>query len=337
MIDGLIFLVLIILSGFFSSAETAFFSLHMHRIKMMLDRKVPGAKLVYRLKKHPERLLITILIGNNLVNLFTAGYATLVAQRFFGSAALGIATGVTTLFILIFGEIMPKSLAFTHNEKIARLFARPLYILSLVVWPVAHVLLLLTRAFNKIFKVRRVERVNEEEVRMMARLGAEHGGIDYRERELIENVFQFDDVAADDAMTPLYRVKTLNGTVPVDQIAHLAGVLGFSRYPVYADNETDQFIGYIHVNTILRVLNSDERDKPIAEFVQPLDSVPETRSIERVFRAMKRERVHMYLVHRSRHPDEILGIITLEDIVEELVGEIEDETDELRDQEQNGG
>ncbi len=327
MFDILLFFVLIALSGFFSSAETAFFSLSPAQARLMAQHKRMSARLVWELKSKPEELLTTILIGNNIVNILTASYATVVAARFFGSAALGIATGVTTLFILVFGEIVPKSLAYTNNLAIAQFTAPALYALRVVLSPVVRVLTAFSASLQRRFaNTAQTAGVTEAEVRMMARMSVEHGEMDYREREMIENVFRFDDMTVKQVMRPRYKMVLLNGMVPVEQIAYFVGQDGHSRYPVYVGDE-DNIIGYIHVNTLLKALKSDERDKLVKEFARPIAAVPETRTIERVFRAMKQERVHMYLVHKEGAPHEIIGLVTLEDILEEIVGEIEDETD----------
>ena len=327
MIDVVIFMILIALSGFFSGAETAFFSLPDAQARLAAQR--PGAsrsaRLLWSLKRTPEELLTTILIGNNIVNIFTASYATVVAARMFGDAALAAATGVTTLFILVCGEIVPKSLAYSNNERIS-LFAAPvLAVLRIVLFPAVRAL----TAFSAMLQ-RRVggtsRGVTESEVRMMARMSVEHGEMDYREREMIENVFRFDNIPVRQVMTPRYKVVALNGTVPVEQIAYFVGQDAHSRYPVYVGDE-DNIVGYIHVNALLRALKSDERSRPVKEFVVPLHSVPEDRNIDRVFRAMKRERAHLYAVHRANSPKEIIGIVTMEDLLEEIVGEIDDETD----------
>lgn len=328
--DALLFIVLLTLSGFFSSTETAFFSLADSKVRLLLKEERANASLVVKLKSKPQTLLITILIGNNIVNLFTASYATVVATRFFDSAALGIATGVTTLFILIFGEIIPKSLAYTHNEKIARLSAPILYALLILFSPVTFLLLRLNKSVNKLFGGHAKKRhVTEDEIRIMARMGVEGGHIEYREHEMIENIFSFNDIEIGDIVTPLYKAVLLNATVPIDQIAYFVSQQRFSRYPVYDDNDTSDIIGYIHANTIMKALNSDERDRIVKEFISPVHLVDETMKVERVFRSMKRSREHLYLVHRGGVTSDIVGLVTLEDILEEIVGEIEDETDLL--------
>jgi CBS domain containing-hemolysin-like protein len=326
-IEILTFTILLILSGFFSSAETAFFSLSDGKLRLLETQKKKNARLIVRLKSDPQRLLITILIGNNIVNLFTASYATVVASNFFGSAALGIATGLTTLFILIFGEIVPKSLAFTHNVKVTQIGAPLLYALSVVFYPIAHVLLILNKYVNHLFGGHTVNKVTEDEIRIMARMGVEGGHIEYREHKMIENVFSFNDIEVGDIATPLYKVTFVNGMVPIDQIAYFVSQTRYSRFPVYDDNDTDDIIGYIHSNTIMKVLNSDDRDTLVKDHISPIKRVDETMKIERVFRSMQRNKTHLYLVHRENIPDDVIGLVTLENLLEEIVGEIEDETD----------
>ncbi len=328
MADILIFLILIFLSGFFSSAETAFFSLSPAQARLLAQNKQWSARAVWFLKSRPEELLTTILIGNNIVNILTASYATVVAARFFGDAALALATGVTTFFILVFGEIVPKSLAYSNNLALAQFSAPVLYGLRMILLPVVRALTAFSGYLQKRFAKGGTTNVTEEEVRMMARMSVEHGEMDYREREMIENVFRFDDITVREIMTPRYKIVALNGMVPIEQIAYFVGQDGHSRYPVYIGDE-DDIIGYIHVNTILRILKSDERDRLLKEFIDDIPSVPEDRKIERIFRSMKRDAIHMYLVHRSGAQKEIVGLVTLEDVIEEIVGEIEDETDDL--------
>lgn len=294
----------------------------------MMEAKQKNAALIQKLKSRPQRLLITILIGNNIVNLFTAAYATVVAARYFGSAALGIATGGATLFILIFGEIVPKSFSFSHNEKIAVIVAWPLHVLDVAFSPISFFLLKLNGLMNKIFGTKAKSGVTEEEIMIMARMGVESGAIEYREHEMIENIFEFDDVPVGEVMTPRYKVEMVNGEAAVEQVAHFISHSGFSRFPVYEDNDTDRIIGYIHVNAVMKALNSDERDEPVKDFISPIDAVPESMKIERLFRLMKKNKTHMYLVHSDDDPNAIIGIITMEDILEQIVGEIEDETDE---------
>jgi len=328
MFDIVIFTILIFLSAFFSSAETAFFSLSPARVRMMRQKKYCCATQVDILKRDPHRLLITILIGNNIVNLFTASYATVVAAQFFGSAALGIATGITTFFILVFGEIIPKSFAYAKNAQLARIAAWPIFVLSIALYPAVYSLRFISLYLNKKFKGESDgEDVTEEEVRALARIGVEKGAINYREHEMIENIFELDDISVGDIATPWYKVVALSGLVPVEQIAYFVSQKGHSRYPVHDGKNEDTIIGYVHVNHIMKALNSDERDQPLTNFAVPIERVSEDMSIERVFRAMLKKRMHMFLVHKEKDEKDIIGLVTLENILEEIVGEIHDETD----------
>ena len=296
----------------------------------MQKKKLKNADLIAKLKSDPQRLLITILVGNNIVNLFTASYATVVSAELFGSFALGVATGVTTFFILVFGEIFPKSFAYTHNDKVTRKAAKPIYLFYILFYPLTFLLLKLNEFANSKFKERSNVGVTEDEIITMARLGVESGAIEYKEHEMIENIFEFYDTKVGDVMTPMYKVKLLNGSVPVDQIAYFVSHSSYSRYPVY-DGDQDDIMGYVHVNQVMRALNSDKRDELLKEFASPIVYTSEDQKVESVFRAMKKDKNHMYLVYREDDKDDVIGIITMEDVLEEIVGEIEDETDRERE------
>jgi CBS domain containing-hemolysin-like protein len=322
----LFFVLLLLGSAFFSASETAFFSLHQSTIQNMVEKKVKNAKLIQKLKHEPERLLTTILIGNNIVNIVIASYATLLSAEYFGSVGIGIATGLTTIAILIFGEIMPKSIAFSHNKMFAQYMAPMLYGVTLILYPISSVLVFLNRALQKMTKANTMSSVTEDEVRIMSKMSAESGEIHRDEHELIENVFRFDDMVLGSIMTPFDRICFINGDVPVDNIAYYVSHTEHSRYPVYI-NEESNIIGYIHVNTIMKVLNSDDRDTLVSQYVTNIERIPETLSIRRVFKRMRHTQNHMMLVTKKGEPESVLGLVTMENILEELVGEIQDETD----------
>lgn len=328
MIDFVIFSFLIFLSALFSSSETAFFSMSDAGTQILARTNGKSGQKVAKLRKNRHELLITILIGNNIVNLFTASYATVVAAQYFGSAALGVATGASTVAILIFGEIIPKSVAIAKKERIVLVAAWPLTFLRFIFTPAIWALDHINKIFYRLVGIRQSETgVTEEEVRATTRLGVEQGVIDYREHEMIENIFKFDDITVGGVMTPWYKVVSLSGIVPVEQIAHFISHEGKSRYPVYDGRNDDNIIGYVHVNHIMKALNSADRDQSLDHFVVPMLRVSEDTSIERIFRAMTKEKAHMFLVHEKGAKENIIGIITLEDIIEEIMGEITDETD----------
>lgn len=322
----LFFTLLLVGSAFFSASETAFFSLHQSTVRIMIEQNKRHARLVELLKQQSEQLLITILIGNNVVNIITASYATILATDYFGSMGIGIATGITTLAILIFGEIIPKSVAFSHNAFLSRHMSLPLLFFTYLFYPISAILVLLNRLLQKITGSGQPHLVTEDQVRIMSQLSAESGEIHHDEHELIENVFRFDDMILGDIMTPFQDISFINGDVPVDNIAYYVSHTEHSRYPVYI-NEESNIIGYIHVNTIMKVLNSDERDTLVSQYVTDIERIPETLSIRKVFKRMRHTQNHMMLVTKKGEPENVLGLVTMEDILEELVGEIQDETD----------
>ncbi|OGZ07863.1 MAG: hypothetical protein A2942_04195 [Candidatus Lloydbacteria bacterium RIFCSPLOWO2_01_FULL_50_20] len=321
-----VFFVLITLSAMFSASETALFSLRESQTRLMERNGEWGARLVAKLKEHPQRLLVTILIGNNIVNISIASLATVIAIAYFGSIGAGIATGLTTVVVLVLGEIFPKTFAYTYRKRVSRWMAYYMYFFYILLYPVSSLFVWIEERWKKYSLMSSASVVSEEEIRIMAELGLEHGEIDKEEREMIENIFEFDDIPVGDVMTPKKKIDALSGAVPVEQIAYYVSQSGFSRLPVY-DGNPGNYIGYVHTNDVMRVLNSDDRDKPLALFISPLTAVDEQLPIQAVFRLMGKERSHMYLVHRAGWPEKIVGLVTMENILEEIVGEIEDEGD----------
>ena len=324
--DFFIFFVLILLSAMFSASEIALFSLRDSQVRLMVRKKERNAKLIAYLKNNPQRLLVTILIGNNVVNITIASFATVIAIEYFGSLGFGIAAGLSTVVVLLLGEIFPKTVAFTYKNATARLFAYPMAFFYVIFYPITSIFVALENWLKKYSRMETPNIISEEEIRIMAELGLEHGAIDHQERQMIENIFNFDDIAVGKIMTQSDKIDALNGDVPVAQIAYYVSQSGFSRFPVYEDNDTN-YLGYVHTNDVMRVLNSDERDLPVRSFVTPLTRVDESLDIQQVFKLMTKERSHMYLVHQKGEPDEVVGLVTMENVLEEIVGEIEDEGD----------
>ncbi len=322
----IIFIVLITLVAFFAAAETAFFSLHASKVRLMKKRHMWNAGMIERLKRKPENLLITVLVGNTLANLSTATYATALAVDRLNSFGLGIVTGLTVIVVLVVGEIIPKSFAYADNARMAQITAYPLFIFSILFWPISAPLNVFNKKLNRLFGSKHTGHISEDEVLIMSRMSVEKGGIGYDELEFIEKVFKFDDITVGSAMTAFPRIHFLDGEVPVENIAHYISKTEHSRYPVYKGNDKN-IVGYIHVNSVMKALNSNNRDKPLIDFVSPIQKIDENISLERAFRAMNKRGAHMFLVHKHKDIKTVVGLITLEDILEELVGEIEDETD----------
>lgn len=324
----LILLILLVLSGFFSASETALMSLSHAQVRTMTQKKKPGAIIVKRLTAHPHKLLITILVGNNLVNVWASVYAAFVFEQIFDSMAIALVTAIMTFFILMFGEIIPKSFATTHNKRFSRLVAPPLLGLQTILWPIIWILekciAILIKAFGGKSKHLQ-KKVTEEELKAMVSIGAEEGSIEHREKELIENVLEFTDTRVEEIMTPRIEIEALPESTSVKEAAEFIVNHSFSRIPVYRKS-VDHIVGVVNVKEVLEAMSDQEGSKTLGQ-IHPAKAlkVPHSMQISRLFHLFQKKRTHMAIV-LDEHGG-TFGLITLEDVLEEIVGEIIDETD----------
>lgn len=324
--EFIVLLVLLLLSALFSSAETSLISLSPAKVRALVDRKKPGALLVEKIKSNPHRLLITILIGNNLVNISTSVYATIVFQKLLGNAALGIITGALTLVILVFGEIMPKSLAQAHARPIACFVAPFLYFFTVVFRPMVFFFDLLVKGMLKLTTGDSHEKyMMEEELKAFVSLGAEEGSIERDEQELIENVLEFNDTRVEEIMVARVNMQALSEDATIKEAADFVALHHHSRIPVYRDS-VDNIVGVITVKDVLKHMSSDHDAVPLSSLKlhKPL-KVPGSKKINRLFNEFQKRRLHLAIV-LDEHGG-TAGLITLEDILEEIVGDIVDEFD----------
>ena len=313
--------VLLLLSGFFSSAETALFSISKAKAIHLAKEKGFTNSLIKRMKDDPHRLLSTILIGNNIVNVGASALATSITINLVASHAVGIATGVMTLLILIFGEIFPKSIATRNNVLIARLVIVPLYWLSILFAPLILMLNFIPRLTGKMQKK---PQVTEEELMTFVEVVEEEGGIEEEEKELIENIFEFDDTSASEIMTPRADMYVID----VDEKLSLQDVIrsGFTRIPVIEEN-IDRVIGILNIKDLFmhQVSSSDPVD--VRKIMNEPYFVPENKKLDHLLQEFKKRKQHMAII-ADEHGG-VSGLITLEDALEEIVGEIIDETDKF--------
>lgn len=322
----LILLILLILSGIFSGTEVALVSLNDVKVRALLDKKRKGARTLSKIKANPQKLIITILIGNNIVNIGASAYATFIITNLVGSKGVGIATGIMTFLILLFGEIVPKSFAVKRAEKIALLASRPLELLQFVFSPLIWIFDVMSKIIlrftggGKEYPI-----ITEGELRIMAKLGVEEGTILKKEREMLESIFKFNDITAEDVMTP--RVKMFS----IEQDLKLADVLmpiiksPYSRIPVYKKNR-DNITGVLYIRDVLTHLaHKRDLDIKIKELAKKPFFVPKEKNIDELFKDFQEQNIHMAIVLDEHGGTE--GLVTLEDLLEELVGEIIDESD----------
>ncbi|MBW2992389.1 hemolysin family protein [Candidatus Woesearchaeota archaeon] len=326
MIEDIIVLVfLILISGFFSSAEIAFFSLGSLRLKHLVDKKIPGANTVKYLKDRPRKLLDTILIGNNLVNIGASVFATTIAMGIFKSNVIGIVTGIMTFVILVFGEIVPKTFAIAHSEAICIVFAKPLKLLMWISYPVILVLDLINKMLH-IETIRKKPLITEEELKSYVTAGEEVGEISEEEKEMIQRVFRFDDINVNEIMTPRTEMVILNSKAKVRGTVEKILRSGYSRYPVYEKNR-DKIVGIVNAWDIFKAVSQRKKDISLQSVMSEPGFVPETMKVDELLKHFLKRKHHLAVVIDEYGGT--AGLVTLEDVLEEMVGEIIDERDRV--------
>jgi len=317
----------LLLSGFFSSSETALFSIsNIKALHIAKDGSKTG-QLILRMKKDSHTLLTTILIGNNLVNIGASAIATSIAISYFKSNAVGIATGIMTILILVFGEIFPKSFANNNNVLVARVVIYPLFWLSKFFYPVIYLLNFIPRLQG----VKNIshETVPEDELMTMVEVVKEDGEIKEEEKELITNIFEFDDTSCSEIMTPRADMFVID----VSQTMDIEYILktGFSRIPVIEDT-IDNVVGIVHIKDMFvnfqKFCASDTmKSMDVKLIMKKPYFIPGSKKLDSLLQDFKQKKNHMAVVV-DEHGG-ISGIVTLEDVIEEIFGEIVDETDRL--------
>ena len=323
----IILIILLLLSGFFSGSEVALISLTKLRARQMLDKKKPGAVFINKLKEDPQRMLATILIGNNIANVAASAIATSIMIGIFKNYAVAIATGVMTLLILIFGEITPKSIAAKNNELISRLVAAPIWYLSIVLAPILNVLDKFLNRFIKLIGIKTQEKViTDEDIMSVVRIAEEEGSIKEIEEKMIKSILEFDDINVSEIATPRKDMIMLESKFNIENALKLFLKKKHTRTPVY-EKQKDNIVGIIHVKDVMKNIQGKNKNLPITKIMYKPYFVPEVKKISDLLRQFQKRKEHMAIVvdeHGS-----ITGLVTLEDVLEEIVGEIMDETDIL--------
>ncbi|MGD8836147.1 MAG: hemolysin family protein [Desulfobacteraceae bacterium] len=328
MLEQLILLtILLVLSGFFSSSETALFSIS--RTKARHLAKMPGSAnvLIKEMKDDPHRLLSTILIGNNAVNVAASAIASRMAFDIFqnynagtaSSYAVGAVTLVMTFLILVFGEVIPKSLATRNSVLIARFVIYPIYWCSILFWPIVIFLDFIPKLTGRI---KQTPSVTEEELMTFVEVVEEEGEIKEAEKELIHNIFEFDDTNASEILTPRADMFVLEADQPLD--LKVIAASGFTRIPVIEES-IDNVVGILNVKDLLSHHANGQITSDVRKLMRPPYFVPEHIKLDSLLKQFKKRKSHMAIVV-DEHGG-VSGLITLEDALEELVGEIRDETD----------
>ncbi len=326
---GIILLaIFIVLSAFFSMAETALTTVSRPRIAHLVELKKPGSRILRRLREDPAKLLSTILVGNNLVNISASVLATTLIADYFDKLGMkeegliiGIAIGFMTLFILVFGEITPKTVAIRKAEPLALWLSPLMVIFEWLLNPIALLLTFISRPFVFLLGGRIPERgpfVTEEEIKTLLFVGEKEGVIEKEEREMISGVFKFGDLTVTEVMTPRDNMVFLESHDTVGAAIDKIKESGHSRLPVI-DQNLNNVVGVIYAKDLLGA----GRSESIGEFLRQAIFIPGVKKVNDLMDQMQAEYKHLAIV-----VDEFghtLGLVTLEDLVEEIVGEIHDE------------
>lgn len=330
LVQLVVLVILLIGSAFFSASETALMSISKIDARHMVDQNIKNAKIVSKLLEDPNKLLGAILVGNNIVNIGASSLATVIATGILGSAGAGLATGLMTLLVLIFGEITPKSLSTQKAHEVACFVARPISILVVIFNPLVKVLMFISNLIIRIFggKIDTSKPfITTDELKTIVTVSHEEGVIEEEEKEMIYNVFGFGDSFTKDVMIPRTDMIAVDANATYEEIIDLYKQEQFSRMPVYQESH-DNIIGVIYVkDLLLKQLNPE--DFVMADLLRDVYFVHEFKRIDELFKEMRSKKIGMAIVVDEYGGTS--GIVTLEDLIEEIVGDIDDEYDMTED------
>ena len=320
--------VLIGLSGFFSGLEVALVGVRKSKVVQLFNEGVKGSKALYKLKTNPSWMMSSVNLGNNLVNVGASALATSLAIRLFGNDGLGIAVGVMTFLILIFGEITPKTYCNANSTKIALRYAPVLLGFSYVLYPIVKFFEIITKGVVKLTGSSYAPPpITEEDIKGVIDQGLAEKAIEKEEMELVHGALKFDDTVIRSVMTPRTKMFTLNSKMLLFEALPQINQSGHSRIPIFGDT-SDDIVGFIHARDVLRALEKDNKMVNLEQIARKPVFASQEKMVSSLLKEMKGRKTHMAIVVDEHGGVE--GLVTLEDLLEEIVGEIEDETDLIR-------
>ena len=324
-IQLIIIIILLTMSAFFSSTETALTTVSAIRLKSLADNGNKNAKLVLKLKENPDKMLSAILIGNNIVNIAASSLVTIFVQDLWGDFAISLGSGVLTILVLVFGEITPKTAATGYADKFSLVIAKPIWFLTKVLTPVIIVINFLASCIMKLFRININEKEStftEEELRTIMDVSHEEGVIEEEEREMINNVFDFGEAEAKEIMIPRIDMCMINVDATYDELLEIFKENRYTRLPVYQDS-TDNVIGIINIKDLILYRNGDKFD--IRDYLRDVYYTYEYKKLDELMAEMRKDSVNITIVLDEYGA--AVGLITIEDLLEEIVGDIRDEYD----------
>lgn len=322
----LLLIIMIILSAFFAISEAALISLSNFRVMHWVEKKKFGSTYVKKLKDNPEILLSTVLIGNNLVNTAAAAITTSIAIELFGSNAIGIATGIATFLILIFGDITPKSIGTNNNHILAPIVAPIIWYINLAIYPLIKLLDYFLKGINSLIGTKRIPIIPREELKSIVKASEEEGSIKEIEKKMIHRIFDFENTRVADVMTRKKSMVLVSSDMQIKSVLQLPTVKRYSRFPVYEKNR-DNIVGILHLKDTIKFLSEGKFDVLVKDVMKKPFFVFENKKMDSMLKLFQSRKEHMAIVIDEKA--RVVGLVTIENILEEIVGEIIDESDKI--------
>jgi putative hemolysin len=324
----LVLVVSLMLSAFFSGSEAALMSLPHEKAKQIAEEHGLDSWAMKRWLEMPNDLLTTILVGNNFVNILIAALSTNIAERYFSNDALALSVGITTVMILLFGEIAPKTFGRGNSEKFAPTCVMVLTGCYYLMWPIV-------KAFTKIIQIVlgknasvRSRAVTKDDIEVMVEMAEEERTMDSKQIDLLNSILEFPSIKVKDIMVSRTQIEALKRNASFNDVIKTVREVAHSRYPVY-DEDLDDVLGFLHVKDLAFMGTEEQKNFDITKYIKPPFFVYEHMKIQAVFDHMNRKKVHLALVKDENGV--VVGMLTLEDIMEEIFGEIQDEHDDEDD------
>ncbi|MCL7415689.1 MAG: hemolysin family protein [ANME-2 cluster archaeon] len=326
-IELIVVIILVSLSAFFSSSETAFIGVNRIKMLHLAEKGDQRARIIHEELQHPEKFITTILVGNNIVNVAASVLVTVIVLRYFGNAAIAIATGVMTVVILVFGEIVPKTFATRHADTYALRIAGLLELLSKMLYPLVVIFTVITNIVLHVLGAKEKIKnpfITEDQIKLLLKVGAEEGVIKHHDRQYIQNVLDFSDEKAKTAMTYKSHMVTVENTETLSEALVKINESGHSRLPVWRGH-FDNVTGMIFAKDLLKYRDKELETKTVEEILRPILLIKKERKIASIFRELQSKKVQIAVV--VDESEKVVGLLSIEDILEEIVGEILDEYD----------
>ena len=321
---------LIGLSAFFSGLEVALVGTRVSKVRQLVKQNIKGSRALNRLKSNPGWMMSSVNLGNNLVNVGSSALATSIAIRTFGDQGLGIAVGVMTFLILVFGEITPKTYCNANATKISLRFAPVLLAFGYALWPVVKLFEIITRGMVRLTgSSYHAPPITEEDIKGIVEQGLADKALEKDETDLVHGALEFDDIVVRSVMTPRTKMFCLPEGMLLFDALPLINQNAHSRIPIYG-KDLDDIAGFVHVRDILLEMEKDSRMVTLHQLARKPVFVSQEKMVSSMLKEMQGRKTHMAIVMDEHGGVE--GLVTLEDLLEEIVGEIEDETDISRSQ-----